>query len=127
MKKYTEMTKAELREELDALEQEYKKYSYHPLSLNMARGKPSPEQLDLSMGMMDVLSSKADLKCEDGTDCRNYGVLSGIPEAKELFADVMEVNPNNLIIFGKDTVVPCTVFIVGNIALVRLDVTKSEI
>ena len=103
MKKYTEMTKAELREELDALEQEYKKYSYHPLSLNMARGKPSPEQLDLSMGMMDVLSSKADLKCEDGTDCRNYGVLSGIPEAKELFADVMEVNPNNLIIFGNSS------------------------
>ena len=103
MKKYTEMTKAELREELDALEQEYKKYSYHPLSLNMARGKPSPEQLDLSMGMMDVLSSKADLKCEDGTDCRNYGVLSGIPEAKELIADVMEVNPNNLIIFGNSS------------------------
>ena len=103
MKKYTEMTKAELREELDALEQEYKKYSYHPLSLNMARGKPSPEQLDLSMAMMDVLGSKADLKCEDGTDCRNYGVLSGIPEAKELFADVMEVNPNNLIIFGNSS------------------------
>ena len=103
MKKYTEMSKAELREELDKLEQEYKKYSYHPLSLNMARGKPSPEQLDLSMGMMDVLSSKADLKCEDGTDCRNYGVLSGIPEAKELFADVMEVNPNNLIIFGNSS------------------------
>ncbi len=103
MKNYTEMSTSELREELDKLEQEYKKYSYHPLSLNMARGKPAPEQLDLSMGMMDVLSSKADLKCEDGTDCRNYGVLSGIPEAKELFADVMEVNPDNLIIFGNSS------------------------
>ncbi len=103
MKKYTEMSKAELREELDALEQEYKKYSYHPLNLTMARGNPSPEQLDLSMGMMDVLNSKADLKCEDGTDCRNYGVLSGIPEAKELFADMMEVNPDNLIIFGNSS------------------------
>ena len=103
MKKYTEMTKDELREEHERLENEYKKYSYTPLNLNMARGKPSPAQLDLSMHMMDVLNSKADLKCEDGTDCRNYGVLSGIPEAKELFADMMEVNPDNIIIFGNSS------------------------
>ena len=69
----------------------------------MARGKPSPAQLDLSMGMMDVLSSDSDLSCEDGADCRNYGVLDGIPEAKELMADIMEVNPNNIIIFGNSS------------------------
>ncbi|MDD5833182.1 MAG: aminotransferase [Clostridiales bacterium] len=103
MKKYTEMSKDELREEFERLDKEYKKYSYNPLNLNMARGKPSPAQLDLSMEMMDVLSSKADLKCEDGTDCRNYGILTGIPEAKELFADVMEVNPDNMIIFGNSS------------------------
>ncbi len=103
MKKYTEMTPEELREEFERLQKEYKKYSHNPLNLNMARGKPSPAQLDLSMGMMDVLSSGADLKCEDGTDCRNYGVLSGIPEAKALFADMMEVNPDNMIIFGNSS------------------------
>ena len=49
----------------------------------MARGKPCPEQLNLSMGMMDVLSSSEDLSCEDGTDCRNYGVLEGIEECSQ--------------------------------------------
>ena len=69
----------------------------------MSRGKPSVEQLDLSMGMMDVLSSDDDLTCEDGTDCRNYGGLTGIDEAKELLGDMMEVNPNNIIIYGNSS------------------------
>ena len=57
----------------------------------MSRGKPSIAQLNLSMGMMDVFHSESDLKCEDGTDCRNYGVLDGIPEAKRLLASIAEV------------------------------------
>ena len=69
----------------------------------MSRGKPSADQLDLSMGMMDVLSSDDDLTCEDGTDCRNYGVLTGIDEAKELLADMMEVNPSTIIIYGNSS------------------------
>ena len=69
----------------------------------MSRGKPSVDQLDLSMGMMDVLSSDDDLTCEDGTDCRNYGVLTGIDEAKELLADMMEVNPSTIIIYGNSS------------------------
>lgn len=103
MKKYSEMTPEELKKEYEKLLDSYKKYKYQALSLNMARGKPSPAQLDLSMGMMDVLSSDSDLSCEDGADCRNYGVLDGIPEAKELMADIMEVNPNNIIIFGNSS------------------------
>lgn len=59
----------------------------------MSRGKPSQEQLDLSMGMMDVLTSGVDLTCDDGTDCRNYGVLDGISEAKQLIGDMIECNP----------------------------------
>ena len=55
------------------------------------------------MGMMDVLNSSSDLTCDDGTDCRNYGVLDGIREAKELLADMMEVNPDNLIIYGNSS------------------------
>jgi hypothetical protein len=69
MKKYSELT----REELEALQKElkakYKEYQAKDLKLNMARGKPCVEQLDLSMGMMDVLSSASDLTCDDGTDC----------------------------------------------------------
>ena len=68
-----------------------------------SRGKPSAEQLDLSMGMMDVLGSDSDLICEDGTDCRNYGVLTGIDEAKVLLGDMMEVNPDQIIIYGNSS------------------------
>ena len=103
MKQYAEMTKAELRAEKERLSKLYKEYQYQALNLNMSRGKPSPAQLDLSMGMMDVLNSEGDLTCEDGFDCRNYGVLDGISEAKELLADIMEVNPKNIFIFGNSS------------------------
>ena len=55
------------------------------------------------MGMMDVFHSESDLKCEDGTDCRNYGVLEGIPEAKRLLASIAEVSPENIMIFGNSS------------------------
>ena len=80
MKAYTEMTHDELAAELEAVKEEYKKYQAMDLNLNMSRGKPCREQLDLSMGLMDALTSGADLTCADGTDCRNYGVLDGIAE-----------------------------------------------
>ena len=103
MKPYVEMTKEELQEERKKLSALYKEYQGKELKLDMSRGKPSTEQLDLSMGMMDVLSSSDDLTCEDGTDCRNYGVLDGIKEAKELLADMMEVAPNAIIIYGNSS------------------------
>lgn len=73
------------------------------LQLDMSRGKPCREQLDLSMGMMDALNSQADLSCEDGTDVRSYGVLTGIQEAKVLLGDMMENNPDNIFIFGNSS------------------------
>ena len=73
------------------------------LKLDMSRGKPSTEQLNLSMGMMDVLTSSSDLVCEEGVDCRNYGVLDGIREAKQLLADMMEVPKDNIVIFGNSS------------------------
>ena len=95
MKPYAEMTKEELMELRKNLKAQYREYQGKDLKLDMSRGKPCVEQLDLSMGMMDVLNSSSDLTCDDGTDCRNYGVLDGIREAKELLADMMEVNPEN--------------------------------
>ncbi len=103
MQAYKEMTKEQLQELRTALMAQYKEYQSRNLELNMARGKPSAEQLNLSMGMMDVLSSASDLTCEDGTDCRNYGVLDGIPEAKELIGDMMEVPVDNIIIYGNSS------------------------
>ena len=103
MKSYEEMTKEELLKEKEGLEAEYKKFQQRGLKLDMSRGKPSQEQLDLSMGMMDVLDSNADLVCEEGVDCRNYGVLDGIKEAKELLADMTEVSPDNIIIYGNSS------------------------
>lgn len=103
MKPYVEMTKEELQELRKELSAQYKEFQGRDLKLDMSRGKPSAEQLDISMGMMDVLSSNDDLTCDDGTDCRNYGVLAGIKEAKELLADMMEVAPDHIIIYGNSS------------------------
>ncbi|MCI9647309.1 MAG: aminotransferase [Lachnospiraceae bacterium] len=103
MQPYQEMTREELLQEKKSLEAAYKKYASGALKLDMSRGKPSAEQLDLSMGMMDVLGSESDLNCEDGTDCRNYGVLDGIQEAKVLLGDMIECHPDNIIIYGNSS------------------------
>ena len=132
MKKYAEMNKQELEEEIVALKAQYKKFQDMGLSLNMARGKPCKEQLDISMGLMDALNSEADLSCEDGTDCRNYGVLTGIDEAKELIGAMMENKPENIIIYGNsslnvmyDTVSRAyTHGIMGNTPWCKLDKVK---
>ena len=103
MKPYLEMTTEELTQELDALRKEYKKVQAMDMQLNMSRGIPCIDQLDLSMHMMDVLDSSSDLTCEDGTDCRNYGQLTGIEEARELLGDMMENNPKDIIIYGNSS------------------------
>ena len=103
MKPYAEMTKEELLSLRQDLKAQYHEFQAKDLKLDMSRGKPCVEQLDLSMGMMDVLSSDSDLTCEDGTDCRNYGGLDGISEAKELLADMIEVPADNIIIYGNSS------------------------
>lgn len=92
-----------MNESLDKLLEQYKKYQDMHLNLDLSRGKPCKEQLDLSMPMMDVLNSDADLRCEDGIDCRNYGVLDGIDECKRLLGDIIEVDPKNIIIYGNSS------------------------
>ena len=132
MKSYKEMSKEELKAELEGLNAEYQKYLAMNLTLDMSRGKPCKEQLDISMEMMDVLNSKVDLRCEDGTDCRNYGCLDGIPEAKQLLGDMMENHPDNIIIYGNsslnvmyDTVARAmTHGIMGNTPWCKLDKVK---
>ena len=132
MTPYAEMTKDEMKKELETLLKEYDRFQNLGLNLDMSRGKPCKEQLDISMGMMDALNSEADLSCADGTDCRNYGVLTGIEEAKVLIGDMMENNPDNIIIYGNsslnvmyDTIARAmTHGILGNTPWCKLDKVK---
>lgn len=73
------------------------------LHLDLSRGKPSKEQLDLSVKMLDVLNSNSVLDSEDGTDCRNYGGADGIVEAKKLMADLIDVSPAQVMVFDNSS------------------------
>lgn len=103
MKNYQEMSRDELMREKTTLEAEFEKIKEMGLALDMSRGKPGSDQLDLSMEMMDVLDSKSELKSENGTDLRNYGILDGIPEAKELIARMVGTKPENVIVYGNSS------------------------
>jgi hypothetical protein len=81
----------------------FESYKSLKLSLDMSRGKPCPEQLDLSNGMLDCVSSRDGLKARDGTDARNYGGLDGLPETKELFSQLLEVSPQEILIGGNSS------------------------
>ncbi|MGN0621960.1 MAG: aminotransferase class I/II-fold pyridoxal phosphate-dependent enzyme [Porcipelethomonas sp.] len=98
--KLCEMNRDQLLSRKKQWEEEYDKFKALGLKLNMARGKPSPEQLDLSMDMLDILNSKSDLKGINGDDYRNYGILDGTPEAKTLFAELLGVSTDEIMIFG---------------------------
>ena len=103
MKKYTEMTKDELMQEKTALEAEYEKIKNLGLSLDMSRGKPGADQLDLSLPMLDILKSDSDMKSESGLDVRNYACLDGIPEAKALIAGMVGAKPEQAIVYGNSS------------------------
>lgn len=100
MESYQNLSKEQLLALKSELEASYEEKKALNLQLDMSRGKPSPSQLDVSLGLMDALNSHSVLKSEDGTDCRNYGVLDGIPEAKKLMADMMGTTADHIIIFG---------------------------
>lgn len=103
MKPYQELSREELLSLKAELDKKYREAQVKNLHLDMSRGKPSAEQLDLSMEMMDVLNSSADLKDSEGVDCRNYGVLDGVKEAKELLGQMSEVSPDKMIIYGNSS------------------------
>lgn len=103
MASYKEMSKEELLQLQAQLKGQYKEMQDKGLRLDMSRGKPCIEQLDIAMGMMDVLNSDTDLTCDDGTDCRNYGVLEGIREAQDLIGAMNEVPAENILIYGNSS------------------------
>lgn len=132
MTSYQEMSKEQLLQEKTALEAEYAKIKEMGLSLDMSRGKPAAEQLDLSMGILDTVDAKSVVKSENGTDLRNYGVLDGIPEAKKLIGNMVGAKPENVIVYGNsslnimyDQIARAEIFgICGNTPWCKLDKVK---
>ena len=98
--KYSDMSVEELQALLAKLNQEYEEMKALGLTLDMSRGKPSSTQLDVSNDMMDVFNSESDFKTEDGIDCRNYGNLEGIPQARKLMGDLLGVPAENVYVCG---------------------------
>ncbi|MSS63616.1 aminotransferase class I/II-fold pyridoxal phosphate-dependent enzyme [Velocimicrobium porci] len=132
MKSYEKMSKEELETLKKELDKKYEEVKAKGLKLDMSRGKPSKAQLDITAGMMDVLDSSTDLVSEDGVDCRNYGVLDGIKEAKRLFSQMAEVPPEKIIMYGNsslnimyDTISRCmTHGVLGSTPWMKLDKVK---
>lgn len=103
MKAYKMMTKKELMAQKAELDRQFADAKRKGLQLDMSRGKPEPAQLDMGMGILDALTSDSDMKSMEGADTRNYGLLTGITEAKHLMADVMNVSAENVIVFGNSS------------------------
>ena len=100
MKAYSELSREELMELREQLLAAYEEKKALGLNLDMSRGKPSPTQLGVSVGLMDVINSDSDMKSECGIDCRNYGCLDGIPEVKRLMAEMMGTTEDHIFIGG---------------------------
>lgn len=103
MKPYNEMSREELEAQKAELIKQFEQAKEKGLKLDMSRGKPEPAQLDMGMGLLDVLTSSSDMKCMEGIDTRNYGLMDGITEAKHLMADVMGVPAENVIVYGNSS------------------------
>ena len=102
MKQYTQMNMEELTSLKKELEDAYLKHKEKGKKLNMTRGVPSDEQLSLCNDMLTCLSAD-DYRTAGGADCRNYGGIDGIPEMKKIFADLLEVMPDEVIVGGNSS------------------------
>ncbi|HIX91707.1 MAG TPA: aminotransferase class I/II-fold pyridoxal phosphate-dependent enzyme [Firmicutes bacterium] len=100
---YQSLTKQALSEEANALRSKYNKLASLGLKLDMSRGKPNKQQLDITEGMLSVISSDADCVTANGLDCRNYGLLDGIPEAKKLFSDLLGIPTSRILVAGNSS------------------------
>lgn len=132
MKVYKDLSKEELLTLQEQLNKEYEEAKAKGLKLDMSRGKPAASQLDMEMDFMNVLNADSILKTEAGVDCRNYGVMDGIPEARKLIGDVLGVPADNVIVFGNaslnimyDTVARSEIFgVMGKTPWCKLDKVK---
>lgn len=103
MANYQDLSNEALQQKYNTLQDAYEAIASQQLQLDMSRGKPCTEQLDLSQPMLDIITSSSTIKTENGTDARNYGVLDGIPEAKAFFASILDVEPKQVIVGGNSS------------------------
>lgn len=102
MTDFTKLSDQDRQRIKDELQQRYQDFQSRQMALDMTRGKPCPEQLDLALGMLEGDTGRA-YRTEDGLDCRNYGGLDGIPAAKVLFSEYLAVEPEELLIGGNSS------------------------
>ena len=114
---WSNLSKSELKNIRDQAAAELAAARAKNLKLDLTRGKPSRAQLDLSTGMLGVIAGAEDCVSESGLDCRNYGVLDGLPETKRLFSELLHIPESRIIVAGNsslnlmfDTVVRCLLF-----------------
>lgn len=100
---YKDMSREELSCELESLKAQYDEFKAKGLALDLSRGKPCSDQLDIMEDMLTCLSTSAECKGEGGVDYRNYGMLDGIPEAKKLFSDLFSIPSERLFVGGNSS------------------------
>ena len=103
MKAYKDLSKEELQALQRELQEKYEKIKEEGIKLDMSRGKPGADQLDLSVPMLDVLNSTSTFKGVQGMDLRNYGILEGITEVRELFGELMEAPVDHVLVYGNSS------------------------
>ncbi len=103
MKKYSELSREELQKEYDALLNKYNEYKAMDLKLDLSRGKPNSDQLDISLPLLSEARPREKCFSVNGVDCRNYGVLDGIPEMKQFFADMLGIKTEYITVGGNSS------------------------
>ena len=103
MIKYADLTKAELNDEYEQVLVKYNEYKAQGLKLDLSRGKPNSDQLDISLPLLSEARPREKCFSINGVDCRNYGVLDGIPEMKQLFADMLDIKPEYITVGGNSS------------------------
>lgn len=100
---YCEMSREALENELQVLQKKYNEIKESGLKLDISRGKPCTEQLNLSDGLLTVLQGAEDCKTEGGFDCRNYGLFEGVPEAQKMFSELLTIPSENILLGGSSS------------------------
>ena len=102
-KSFSEMSHEELKALIAAEQKKLDHWSDMDLTLDLTRGKPNQAQLDLSSGMLSIISNRGDCFSASGLDCRNYGILDGLPETKKLFSDLLDIPTKNILVLGNSS------------------------
>ena len=102
-KTFSEMSTGELRQIISEEQKKLDRWSDMNLTLDLTRGKPNQAQLDLSSGMLNIISNRGDCFSASGLDCRNYGILDGLPETKQLFSDLLGIPAKNILVLGNSS------------------------